>query len=245
MPETKELRAQGRGKKRAPRARRSVSEKPAGRYHHGDLRRALIDAALALIERDGAQALTLRAAARLAGVSQAAPYRHFPDKDALLAAVAEDGLLALAVCMRDASAPHARDPGRTLQALGIAYVRFATAHTAHFRVMFNAVAKNVDTYPALAEASDAVFALLLDAITRGQREGAMRLGNPKELALAAWSLVHGFAELEVGGQVPRLWQDAGSADALAERITGWLGAGITAPSEPAQAKSGRARTPRK
>ena len=71
MPEIK-TKEQARGKKRAPRARRSVAEKPAGRYHHGDLRRALIDAALALIERDGAHALTLRAAARLAGVSQAA-----------------------------------------------------------------------------------------------------------------------------------------------------------------------------
>lgn len=218
----------GRKKLRTPKAR-AVKAPPPKPYHHGDLQRALIDAALGLIEREGAQALTLRAAARLAGVSQAAPYRHFPDKDALLAAVAEDGLRTLATWMRDATSAHTGDSPRRLQALGVAYVKFAAAHTAHFRVMFTAVAKDMDAYPALAEASDAVFALLLDAITQGQRDGSVRPGNPKELALAAWSIVHGLAELEVGGQVPRLWLDAGKSGALAERITGWLGAGITLP----------------
>lgn len=217
----------GSGRKKSKA--KAAQAQPPGRYHHGDLHRALIDAALDLIEREGAQALTLRAAARLAGVSQAAPYRHFPDKDALLAAVAEDGLRALATWMREATAAHGGDSPRRLQALGVAYVKFAVAHTAHFRVMFTAVAKEMDAYPSLAEASDAVFALLLDAIQQGQQGGAVRMGSPKELALAAWSIVHGLAELEIGGQVPRLWLDAGSSGTLAEKITGWLGTGITLP----------------
>src|SRR4051812_5046168 len=94
---------------------RAVPAPPPKPYHHGDLHRALIDAALDLIEREGAQALTLRAAARLAGVPQAAPYRHFSDKDSLLAAVAEDGLRALCTWMREASLAHAGDTPRMLQ----------------------------------------------------------------------------------------------------------------------------------
>src|SRR5258707_1216881 len=121
---------------RTGRTGREVRAKPEGRYHHGDLRRALIDAARVLVEREGRQALTLRAAARMAGVSQAAPYRHFPDKNALLAAVAEDGVRALAAWLRGAAARHEGDPLARLQALGVAYVTFAVTSTAHFRVMF-------------------------------------------------------------------------------------------------------------
>jgi AcrR family transcriptional regulator len=104
-------------------------------YHHGDLRNALVEAALRLIAEHGAQALTLRAAARAAGVSPAAPYRHFADKEALLAAVAEDGFEKLSRRMR-AAARGASDAAARLLAIGEAYVAFARAHSAHFHVMF-------------------------------------------------------------------------------------------------------------
>ncbi|MBW2257316.1 MAG: TetR/AcrR family transcriptional regulator, partial [Deltaproteobacteria bacterium] len=113
-----------------------VQRKRRGSYHHGDLRRALVDAALLLIERSGASGVTLRGAARLAGVSQTAPYRHFSDKRALLAAVAEQGFQSLSTQLREASASHEGDPMGRLRALGVAYVHFAQAQPSHFRVMF-------------------------------------------------------------------------------------------------------------
>src|SRR5437870_4008576 len=105
-------------------------------YHHGGLRRAMIDAALRLVETGGSQALTLRAAARLAGVSQAAPYRHFANKEALLAGVAEEGFHVLATAMREGAAARRQGAIERMRALGLSYVEFATSHPSHFRVMF-------------------------------------------------------------------------------------------------------------
>jgi AcrR family transcriptional regulator len=197
----------------------AVRKKPRGRYHHGDLRRALIDAALAIVEREGWHALTLRAAARLLGVSQAAPYRHFVDKDALLAAVAEEGLRTLSAWMREEAAPHEASPSRRLQALGVAYVKFAVAHPARFRVMFTAVVAEPDACPALVAAYEEMFGLLLDAIAACQRARLVREGDPRELALAAWSVVHGLADLSVGGQLPRFGLAPADTRALAEQVT--------------------------
>jgi AcrR family transcriptional regulator len=178
---------------RGPRGRR--------RYHHGDLRRALLDSALALVEREGAEALTLRAAARRAGVSQAAPYRHFRDKDALLAAVAEEGFRAMTETMRRAAAPHEGDPLGRLRARGIAYVEFATGHPAHFKVMFGRGAADRSRYPSLLEAAREAFELLVAAIDDCQRAGLVRAGDPGQLALCAWSATHGLSALAVDGQL--------------------------------------------
>lgn len=211
----------------ARRQGRAARKKPEGRYHHGDLRRALIDAAVAIVERDGRSALTLRAAARLIGVSEAAPYRHFADKDALLASVAEEGLRTLSSLMREEAAPHEANPARRLQALGVAYVKFAVAHPARFRMMFTSVTAEPESYPALAAAYEETFDLLLGAITACQRAGLVRDGDPRELALAAWAIVHGLADLSVGGQLPRFGVRAGTQP-LAEKVTSTLFGGLAA-----------------
>src|ERR1700730_16885125 len=106
------------------------------RYHHGDLPRALLDAALHIVETQGTQALTLRAAARSAGVSQAAPYRHFTNKEAILAAVAEEGFRSLMIAMRQSLQACGDIPLDRLRAVGIGYVNVSTSHSSHFRVMF-------------------------------------------------------------------------------------------------------------
>ncbi len=116
--------------------------KPRTTYHHGDLRRTLIDAALRAVERRGPDAVTLRGVARDAGVSQAAPYNHFADKDALLAAVAAEAFQRFAAALDRAGAA-ASSPRARAAALGRAYVGFAHAHAALFRLMFG---------PALAKA---------------------------------------------------------------------------------------------
>lgn len=218
--------SQGERPARAAKAAKAVRAKPRGRYHHGDLRRALLDAAVALVEREGRRALTLRGVARLLGVSQAAPYRHFADKEALLAAVAEGGLRALAAQMGEAAAARGADRAARLQALGVAYVEFAAAQTARFRVMFMAMSADEGAYPSLSEAYGQVFGLLGEAIAACQAEGLVRAGDPRRLALAAWSIVHGLAELETNGQLPRLGLEAAATHDLAASVTHALFVGL-------------------
>ncbi len=183
-------------------------------YHHGDLPRALLDAALRLVEKEGVEALTLRAVARLAGVSQAAPYRHFTDKQALLAAVAEEGFRAMTDEMRRAAAAHPDDPLPRFRALGLAYVRFAWQHPSHFRVMFGRETADRSAQPSLRAAAMETFGLLVSAVRDCQAAGLIRAADPEELAVSAWSMVHGLSALLVDGQLRGKPEDA-----LAEDVT--------------------------
>ena len=200
-----------------PRAPRKKS------YHHGDLRRALLDAALALLEKSGVEALTLREVARRVGVTSGAPYHHFADKEAIVAAVAEEGFVELSEAMlaaRDAAAPASR-----LGAMGRSYVRFAVAHPAHFRVMFGKMV-DVPRYPALHAAADRAFATLLDSIVAAQGAGLVRPGNPTELALLAWSTVHGLSMLWIEGAVHGPGCEDVTIDTLADAATAMLVRGL-------------------
>ncbi|MBI4591031.1 MAG: TetR/AcrR family transcriptional regulator [Candidatus Rokubacteria bacterium] len=193
-------------------------------YHHGDLRRALLAAALRLLETEGPRALTLRAVARRAGVSQAAPYRHFADKQALLAAVAEEGFRAMTEAMRRATTEHPDNPLGRLHALGLAYVGFASGHPSHFRVMFGREIADRSAYPSLGAAAQEAFALLLEAIADCQRAGFVRPGDLEELALSAWSIVHGLSALLVDSQLHGL-QEKGQ-EHLAQTVTQILFLGL-------------------
>jgi AcrR family transcriptional regulator len=164
------------------------------------LRPALIDAALAIVERKGAQALSLRGAARRARVSAAAPYRHFRDKEALLAAVAEEGFRALAASMARAADRH-RDVARRFESIGVSYIHFANQHPGHFRVMFGLESAERSAYPGLQQAGAEAFSQLMAAIRECQRQGVIRAGDARPLSLAAWSLVHGFSALLIDGQL--------------------------------------------
>ncbi len=168
-------------------------------YHHGDLRQALIQGAIAAIaERDPSQ-LSLRAIARRIGVSHAAPYRHFPDKDALLAAVAEQGFQGLTAALQAGIAAAEPHPLRQLEASGCAYVRYALAKPQHYRVMFGGCQGPPGRYPELAAAGQASFMVLVNLIAEGQAAGVIRAGETVELAQVAWSLVHGIALLAIDG----------------------------------------------
>jgi AcrR family transcriptional regulator len=154
-------------------------------YHHGNLRAALVDPALELVEREGAEALTLRAVARAAGVSPAAPYRHFTDKRALLAAVAEEGFRLMTTALRAGDA--GADARARFRARGLAYVGFATRHPSHFRVMFGRELADRSGYPGLQDAARAAFDALVEGVRDAQEAGAMREGDPRELGLTAWA----------------------------------------------------------
>jgi AcrR family transcriptional regulator len=180
---------------------KAAPAKPAKAYHHGDLRRALLDAGLALIEEEGAQAFTLREAARRAGVSQAAPYRHFVDKRALLGAIAEEGFRALTARML-AERAQSNAPRGNVEPLGMGYLLFALENPAHYRVMFGPGSRMLEVAPSVNEAGVDSFGVLLDGVSEGQRAGLLRAGDPMELALFAWAIVHGLALLVIDGIVP-------------------------------------------
>jgi AcrR family transcriptional regulator len=160
---------------------------PARPYHHGDLQRALIDAAVAEIEASGPTRLSLREIARRAGVSHAAPAHHFGDKAGLFTAIATEGFRLL----HASTSPAAPGPAGLLLT-GIAYVQFAIGHRAHFEVMFRPELYRTDD-PELVAARDASFAVLYSTARRGA--GLRDDEDVTGLALAAWAVVHGFATL--------------------------------------------------
>jgi len=191
----------------------------------GDLSDRLLRAAAALITERGPQGFSLREVARRAHVSEAAPYWHFPGKEALLAAVAEQGFVGLAAAMADVR-QRVKDPSRQLQELGIAYVRFALAHPSHLRIMFGPEIRDKTTHPSLHAAGEHAFGLLVATVAEAQRAGHVRRGNPEDLAVSAWALVHGLSALLIDGQLQERVQTAHDAEVLASRVTKLLQTGL-------------------
>lgn len=185
--------------KSLPAGHKAANKPPAPKpaYHHGDLARALVDSATVLIEQGGPSALTLREAARLAGVSVAAPYRHFADREALLAAVLAKGFDGLAEHTERARLA-APDALAALRAVGVAYVDFAAAHPSVYRLMFGPECDK-PSYPALMAAGDRALAVLVQSVREAQAAGRIRAGPPEPVALAGWSICHGLASLHVDG----------------------------------------------
>jgi AcrR family transcriptional regulator len=200
-----------RRRKPSPRRARSGA---AGR----SLRGTLVAAAVALIARKGPQGFSLREVARRARVSEAAPYWHFADREALLAAVAERGFEELAKGMMEIWSREV-EPAERFRALGIGYVRFALAHPSYLRVMFGSEVPDKAEHPALKAAGERTFTLLVQAITECQAVGQVRNGAPEELAVAAWSIVHGLAALLVDGKLKDHAATAPAAERLAHAIT--------------------------
>jgi AcrR family transcriptional regulator len=169
-------------------------------YHHGDLRDALITHALALVASEGTRALTVRELARRAGVSHSAPAHHFGDRTGILAALAAQGFDRLAQAM-SREVKGASDPEERLYRLGLGYVRFALAEPALMELMFHPDLEGTARFPALEQASRFAY----EQLAAGVKSAAPHLAEPAraDLALAAWSLVHGFAQLERAGAVRR------------------------------------------
>lgn len=170
-------------------------------YHHGDLRNALIQAGLEMLSEGGAAALDLRKVARKAGVSHAAPYRHFADKQALVAAINEEGFRSLAERIQSTLRAAPDDPFEQLQGIARAYVQFAQEHPWLMREMFSGLTIEREAFADLQTASKAVFKLYAEVVKRGQERGSIIDGDPGALAGVLWSLLHGVAMLTIENQI--------------------------------------------
>lgn len=182
-----------------PTASARPLRKRPGRYHHGDLRRALLQEALRVIEAHGVQPLTLRAVGERLGVSRTALYRHFSDKAALVEAVAAEGFRMLRGELLAAWDGGGREQ---FDAMGMAYVRFAVAHPSHYRVMFGGFVGEARD-PDLAAEGMGAFQALFEAIVALQQRGELRGDDPMQMARFIWALVHGIAMLAIDGQIDK------------------------------------------
>jgi AcrR family transcriptional regulator len=192
-----------------------VSERP---YHHGNLRTALLEQAERTVRERGVQALSLRELAREVGVSHGAPRRHFPDRQALLDALAEAGFARLGAELRRAADGAGEDFEARLQATAAAYVRFATHDAALLELMF--AGKHRDESGTLHEAADRAFAVMLELIGQGQAEGALERGEPERVGLVLFATLQGIAALVTSGIVQPEQLDELVADAIAQFLRG-------------------------
>ncbi|MEZ4308436.1 MAG: TetR/AcrR family transcriptional regulator [Polyangiaceae bacterium] len=209
-------------------------------YHHGDLARALRTEALALLAEVGPEALTLREVARRAGVSHTAPYRHYPDKRALLTAIAVEATDLLAETLRTALAGAGPDLRSRFLAAGHAYVRFSVDHRARFRTMF--LTSEIDpTSPELVKAGEECFSILLAYIADAQEAAFFAPGEPMQIAVAVWAMHQGLAALAESGSLQKIGELRAVSDASHARLLD----GLLARTPPAAEPATRARRSRR
>lgn len=165
------------------------------KYHHGNLRNTLLTIAVELLAEDGVHALSMRKMAQRAGVSHNAPYMHFRDKDAVLAAIAEEGFILLAIEVESAISKADKSARQQLIAASETYVRFALDRADRLQVMFRPI--EVEKYPKLLEVSQASLNRLFEIVKAGQEKGELRSGDPHEMTKAIWTMVHGIAALSI------------------------------------------------
>lgn len=205
--------------------RRSSARK---RYHHGNLRAALVEAGLQIIELEGVDGISLRAVARRARVSHSAPYHHFANKAELLAALAAAGFDQLVVAMQSEMA-QVKEPLDQLRAIGRAYTHFAANNPFVFRMMFRPELTKPAKHPQLREAEARAFGALIQSIVVCQQAEQLPPSDPFELAACAWSGVHGLATLQVEQLLNETPLGSYPWDRLVELVNEHIVTGMTAP----------------
>ncbi len=175
----------------------SDSDRPS--RHQAELKTRLLEAAAGLLDEEGPSGLSLREVARRAGVSHAAPYNHFANKEALLATLAVDGWRALDQSMQDAQQMASPDPFEQLVATGLGYLRYALRHPASYKLMLQREFAAPDIAEELMDCSTSPFERLLAAVRalRSQQGFSLDEGEVNTDGLVLWSLVHGMASLSI------------------------------------------------
>jgi AcrR family transcriptional regulator len=193
-------------------------------YHHGSLPETLVAHAVELLDESGADAVTVREVARRAGVSPAAPFRHFPDRAALMAAVAEAVMVDFGVVQLTAVDSAGSLPFR---ALGTAFVHYALAHPHRFALLRSALFA-ADRTPAVEEGHRAFTDAITGMIVAGQRRGELRRADPELIRITAQALVYGLSQMFVDDYL-----DAARADTLIDQVVDLFGLGVLAPGRSA------------
>ncbi|MDK2777184.1 MAG: TetR/AcrR family transcriptional regulator [Pseudomonadota bacterium] len=174
-----------------------------GNYHHGNLREALLHAAVLAIREKGPENLSLRAVARRVGVSQTAPYRHFADKNDLLAELARQTFDELTAVTSAHISPGTSAEDNLFSA-GEAYIRYAISNPEKYRLVFGNTIANRQSYPQLCDSGNRSFTVLVELIESGIRSGEFTRAEPRLLANLCWSSIHGFASLCIDGIFDRI-----------------------------------------
>ena len=198
------------------------------KYHHGDLRSALLEAALMVLNELGPQGLSIREVARRAGVSHAAPYRHFTDKDELILAVVEQGFDLMQQTMAAEKAAAGPEPLDQFAASGLAYVNFALEHPAYYRVMFSGDLLSSTGHVSFQHTSSNAIQEMVSDIKVGQEIGVMRQGDPVIQALTIWSTIHGFVSIVNDNRIGHLIGEPFSLDRVRDEVLTMIFQGVGA-----------------
>jgi AcrR family transcriptional regulator len=193
----------------------SMTERP---YHHGNLRVALLEQAARTVRERGVQDLSLRELARDVGVSHAAPRRHFPDRQALLDALAESGFERLGASLRAAAEGAGEEFEPRLRATAAAYIQFAIHDPTLLELMF--ASKHGDQSGALNETAERAFAVMFELIAQGQAEGALEAGEPERVGTVLFATIQGIAALISSGMIEADQLEDLVADAIARFLRG-------------------------
>ena len=196
------------------------------RYHHGDLRSALVSETAKIVAARGRQSVTIRELAKRLGVSRNAPYRHFTDKNELLCAVAEVAFYEFASVLEEAR----KHPGDTalqqLHKMGIAYLEFSQANGAIYKLMFSDPLISENRTPSLQQASDVVFGALLEMLKYCQQQGAINR-QPEELqGMFVWSTIHGLSSILLDTNDQKIADKQQKVDSTLEMLLRGLGADV-------------------
>ena len=185
-------------------------------YHHGDLKNALIKAGVEILAKDGVSGLSLRKVAKRAGVSHAAPYAHFVDKQALIAAISTKGFCQLYEQVNVVAEKYKSQPAKQMVEAAWTYVQFALDDWDRFKVMFSGVLEKEKDYPEFVAEAHRNFQLVKTIIEANQAAGVLRSGPSDLAALSAWGIVHGFIMLLLEGQISRTILNRASLRELVE-----------------------------
>lgn len=175
-----------------------VEIKNPERYHHGNLKESLVRMGLEILVKEGAESLTLREVARRVGVSHAAPYRHFADKNELIVAIADEGFTLLDEKLEETLVHNSKqDVASQITELAWTYVKFTFHHRPHMKVMFGSYVTDFTKYPGMEAKITRGRDLLEAVILEGQKQKKLRASDLRLMALSCWSMVHGVAMLLV------------------------------------------------
>lgn len=195
-------------------------------YHHGDLKRVLLEVAIHLLKKEGYQSLSLRKIAKLAGVSQSAPYRHYNDLEELYADIASDGFKLLTNKLKKVKTRYSKYPLLQFRESGIAYVEFAIKNPDLFQIMYGNQILSHSKYEFLIQSEEEAFLILKNILMECKEQGLIKTNEIEQASMSAWTMVHGLAVLLAGKQVMFRNIDLKNAKTITKEMIQFLYVGL-------------------